>query len=497
MSIDQAATQQDTDLLDAPQAAERWGVSPPGWYRLVKHGKAPGPIAVHPWRWSREQLVEWEKTIPTDEDLERDGWVSVEKSVGWGTFWSLQKAGLVKEGRDYEKKLVRRKRRDSTRIVPVVYARKNVIDDHYNSEHSRRSTSRKRYLSQVETLREGKETLVAPRAAMRLLNVHYKTLLRWSQDDGDGCPYFDDKPLTTVYRNIDGNPVPPGDGAFRCWYLSDLETVKRNRNALRRAVKPLDTDANGREVYSRDETCRRTGIPISTLERKSATDALRLERVEIPVKHDCKRKLARSGPLKTYRIAFTTESVDTYVKKNPNLQQLRGSPGTMTTAEANKALRIKSSYIWCRDGLLDHCGIEKYWTKRGLREGYRPTRKSVEAAKTIIENADGDIYKAAKLLRAQRRERNSQAELRDKTASAQPAEQTTAAEPAAHWISLADAELTSGINRGIISRAVDADEIKHNGQTGKGKRKIDAADFTRWQLERAKRPEKRDNPTVA
>jgi hypothetical protein len=65
--------------------------------------------------------------------------------------------------------------------------------------------------------------------------------------------------------------------------------------------------------------------------------------------------------------------------------------------------------------------------------------------------------------------------------------------PPLQWISLADAERISGINRGVISRAVAAGELASNGQAGKGKRKIDAADFTRWQVERARRPERTES----
>lgn len=57
-------------------------------------------------------------------------------------------------------------------------------------------------------------------------------------------------------------------------------------------------------------------------------------------------------------------------------------------------------------------------------------------------------------------------------------------------ISLAEAQKLSGINRGIISRAVNAGEIKNNGERGKGKRKIDSADFNRWVLERDKKAER-------
>jgi hypothetical protein len=62
--------------------------------------------------------------------------------------------------------------------------------------------------------------------------------------------------------------------------------------------------------------------------------------------------------------------------------------------------------------------------------------------------------------------------------------------PPRQWITLAEAERISGINRGVISRAVDAGALASNGQKGRGKRKIDAGAFTRWQLQRAQRPER-------
>ena len=55
------------------------------------------------------------------------------------------------------------------------------------------------------------------------------------------------------------------------------------------------------------------------------------------------------------------------------------------------------------------------------------------------------------------------------------------------WITVTVAAKISGIDKGIISRAVDSKKLK-----GKGKgrnRRICPADFTRWQAERAERPE--------
>jgi hypothetical protein len=58
---------------------------------------------------------------------------------------------------------------------------------------------------------------------------------------------------------------------------------------------------------------------------------------------------------------------------------------------------------------------------------------------------------------------------------------------AARMISLAEAESISGISQGVISRAINAGKLKSNGLNGKGKRKVDAADFARWQLERVQK----------
>ena len=61
------------------------------------------------------------------------------------------------------------------------------------------------------------------------------------------------------------------------------------------------------------------------------------------------------------------------------------------------------------------------------------------------------------------------------------------------WITLADAARISGINRGVISRAVDAGALASNGQKGRGKRKIDAAAFAGWQMQRAQKSERTES----
>jgi hypothetical protein len=60
------------------------------------------------------------------------------------------------------------------------------------------------------------------------------------------------------------------------------------------------------------------------------------------------------------------------------------------------------------------------------------------------------------------------------------------------YISLAEAERISGINRGVISRAIDAGALESNGCKGRG-RKVDAADFSLWQIRRAKGPERKES----
>lgn len=60
-----------------------------------------------------------------------------------------------------------------------------------------------------------------------------------------------------------------------------------------------------------------------------------------------------------------------------------------------------------------------------------------------------------------------------------------------HWVTVSAAAKISGIAAGVISRAVTSKELKGKG-TGR-KRRICPADLTRWQLERSKRPEPREN----
>jgi len=56
------------------------------------------------------------------------------------------------------------------------------------------------------------------------------------------------------------------------------------------------------------------------------------------------------------------------------------------------------------------------------------------------------------------------------------------------WLTISEAERISGINRGTISRALDAGSLKGNGKAGRARR-INGNDFIRWQLERASNAE--------
>ena len=60
-----------------------------------------------------------------------------------------------------------------------------------------------------------------------------------------------------------------------------------------------------------------------------------------------------------------------------------------------------------------------------------------------------------------------------------------------NWMTISEAESISGINRGVISRAANAEDFMTNGETGRDRR-IDRADFTRWQQKRAAKPEPRE-----
>jgi hypothetical protein len=60
------------------------------------------------------------------------------------------------------------------------------------------------------------------------------------------------------------------------------------------------------------------------------------------------------------------------------------------------------------------------------------------------------------------------------------------------WIRIAEGERVSSVNRGTISRAVNAGQIKNNGAKGP-ERRIDSADFTRWVLKRANKPNSQES----
>ena len=54
----------------------------------------------------------------------------------------------------------------------------------------------------------------------------------------------------------------------------------------------------------------------------------------------------------------------------------------------------------------------------------------------------------------------------------------------ADWITVSEAERISGINRGVISRAVDQNEIGNKGKEGR-ERRLDPSSFSQWVLNRS------------
>jgi len=60
------------------------------------------------------------------------------------------------------------------------------------------------------------------------------------------------------------------------------------------------------------------------------------------------------------------------------------------------------------------------------------------------------------------------------------------------WLTVAKAAQIAGINKGTISRAVDGGALKSNGKKRRARR-IDGADFNRWQLARANKPRPAEN----
>jgi hypothetical protein len=413
-------------LIDAIECAKQWGVSVSGWYTLVRNELAPPADAVGPLRWYSHRIDEMKGKYPAVEEVEKDtdengrNWVCVGTGDFWGTFWDWQQAGLVTEINeagegDYKKKAVRCRRQSSTRIVSMVFIDKSKREELVNNETARRRASAIKQWDERDTFVEKDKTLVTERVVLKMLGIDHATVDRWSDPEGDGCPYLKDKngnkPLKVYFRDANGNPMPrlqPGkDGVpvYKCWDLQQIETVKENRD-------DLPSEVDGRDLYSIETTAELTGIPISTLEnKKKLTDLWGLVRIEVPVKHIRSQALAvRKTPMQIYRIAFTKTSVDKYAATHPNLQELVGTPGTMTTAESDERLGLGKgvSWHWCKDGLLDHHGKEKYWTNRGLRKGYRPTEESVKAAEKMITLAGDDRRKAEELLRAQREEERRQ-----------------------------------------------------------------------------------------
>ena len=56
------------------------------------------------------------------------------------------------------------------------------------------------------------------------------------------------------------------------------------------------------------------------------------------------------------------------------------------------------------------------------------------------------------------------------------------------WLTVSDAATVAGCNRGVISRAADAGNLKSNGKKNHDRR-IDAADLSRWILQQSQKPE--------
>jgi hypothetical protein len=73
-----------------------------------------------------------------------------------------------------------------------------------------------------------------------------------------------------------------------------------------------------------------------------------------------------------------------------------------------------------------------------------------------------------------------------------PKDCATGPNPSPTYITLAEAASISAMNRGVISRAIDAGQLKSNGLKGRG-RKVDAADFSLWQIRRAKGHERKES----
>jgi hypothetical protein len=463
MSADPASSTPEDTFSEAAEIAKRLHTSVSTWYRWVARKIAPQPVLHNPRRWSDVAVVAWEASILTVEQVEAATWPDIfgdpnlpefgklvwaqNSGVCPETFSDWQNAGLIKEDRDCVRKLSKRSRQGSPRLIELVYLVKQSITAIRKTETERRSTSAIERWQSKGTLREGSDLLLRRRHVRKLLGITNRTLDRWTAEpdetdgsDGpdktNGCPYLGGSALSTTWRDRDGNHVlPPSDtkrgpingtrelDALQYWYLSEITKVRNIRKAL-------TTNVVDPELYSLDKTAELTGIARSTLKNKrTLTKSMGLEAVVKRVRHTCKRKprgawrpwkrVKNLWVIRTRRTYFTKTSVDGYARDHPDEPGLRkGSPGTMTTAEADAELGIQVSCQWTKQGLLEG-ELETYYTSHGLREGYRPAKESVAAAKKLIDEIRGSevsprysligaARKARRILMAQRDERKRQ-----------------------------------------------------------------------------------------
>jgi hypothetical protein len=67
------------------------------------------------------------------------------------------------------------------------------------------------------------------------------------------------------------------------------------------------------------------------------------------------------------------------------------------------------------------------------------------------------------------------------------------ADDADNWIKVSEAQRISGVNKGVISRAADAGEIKTNGKSRRDRR-LDAGSFSQWIVKRSPGAESTPDP---
>jgi hypothetical protein len=319
----------------------------------------------------------------------RGEWISGGNSgIHLNVLRSWRESGLLAEGKDFRLKQVWAPHTHGKQLRTILFYRRAIIGklnakrefsspdrpEGKRPEHAKRMLEKWREKEQIV---HGGKTLLRNSAAMRFLEISDITLRRWTDKS---CPYLAGGRLTSI--DVEG---------FDYWPISELEIVKRNRNAL-------PTGPASAETYTADETAERTGVSKKRLRNVLFCKALGLVRVFISTRVRYEKQSERNGKNEWSRIvpqvAFSKKSVDAFAKKKPDLAVPRDRITLLAASRALKMDRVTANQ-WCNRGALD---AERRWflTASGPKEGWLPTKESVRLAKRAID-AEGMRRAAARL----------------------------------------------------------------------------------------------------